>query len=72
MNTRGRVAKIISEFLSINKGFDHSKNTTDLGGDSLDGVEILMGVEAEFGLDFPDSFPDQYSVDDIVEFIDGL
>lgn len=44
----------------------------DLEADSLDAVEIILGVEEEFGIEIPDEAADTFStVGDIVNYIDS-
>ena len=44
----------------------------DLEADSLDAVEIILGVEEEYGFEIPDEDADKLvTVGDIVEYIDS-
>lgn len=68
------VREVIAKTLSI----DESKVTmeadflADLGADSIDLVEIYMGLEDEYGLSIPDSeLPNIKTVGDLVKFVDG-
>ena len=48
-----------------------SKIVEDLGADSLDVVEMTMGLEEEFGLEIPDDAVEGLvTVGDIVEYIE--
>ena len=67
------VRDIVAKTLSI----DESKVTkesdflTDLGADSIDLVEIYMGLEDEYQVSIPDSeIPNIKTVGDLVEFVD--
>ena len=55
-NIEGRVRKVVSEQLGVNE--QDIKNESffvdDLGADSLDTVELVMALEAEFECDIPD------------------
>lgn len=43
----------------------------DLEADSLDAVEIIMGIEAEFGIEIPDEDVESFkSISDIVKYVD--
>ncbi len=73
MTTFETVRSIIAKTLSI----DESKVTLeadllqDLGADSIDLVEIYMGLEDEFGASIPDSeIPEIKTVQDLVKFVD--
>lgn len=44
---------------------------TDLGADSLDSVELIMGFEEEFGIEIPDEDAEKIkSVGDAITYID--
>lgn len=44
----------------------------DLEADSLDAVEVILGVEEEFGLEIPDEAADSFSkVSDIVNYVEA-
>ena len=44
----------------------------DLEADSLDAVEIILGVEEAFGLDIPDEEDEKFeTVKDLVEYVDS-
>jgi len=51
-----RVKKVIVRQLKIDeaKVIDSASFVDDLGADSLDQVEVVMGLEEEFGCDIPD------------------
>ena len=43
----------------------------DLEADSLDAVEIIMGIEAEFGIEIPDEDVESFkNISDIVKYVD--
>ena len=48
--------KIIAENLGIDKDMikDESNFVNDLGADSLNIVEVIMGIEEEFDIEIPD------------------
>jgi acyl carrier protein len=44
----------------------------DLEADSLDAVEIIIGVEDEYGIEIPDEVAENFTkVSDIVEYIEA-
>ena len=44
----------------------------DLEADSLDAVEIILGVEEAFGLDIPEEEAEKFeTVKDLVEYVDS-
>ncbi|MDM8563441.1 acyl carrier protein, partial [Candidatus Marithioploca araucensis] len=51
-----RVKKIVVEQLGVkeNEVSNESSFVDDLGGDSLDTVELVMALEEEFGCEIPD------------------
>jgi len=56
MNIEDRVKKIISHQFSksLNLIENNSSFINDLGGDSLDTLELVMAIEEEFGLEIID------------------
>lgn len=67
-----KLQEIISEVLNVDAE-DITLNTTfvdDLGADSLDIFQIIMGIEEEFGIEIPnDAAEDIATVGDAVEQI---
>ena len=60
-----KIVSIISEVLSVESTF-----VDDLGADSLDIYQIIMGIEEEFDIDIPDNAAENIrTVGDAVEQI---
>jgi len=55
-DTFDRVKKVIAEQLDIEetKIVPEASFTNDLGADSLDNVELIMGLEEQFEIEIPD------------------
>lgn len=73
MSTFDRVKKVVVDQLDVNE--DEVTATAsfvdDLGADSLDVVELVMGLEEEFDVEIPDEDAEKIStVDDAVKYID--
>ena len=67
-----RVKKIVIEHLSVDedKVKDSASFIDDLGADSLDTVELVMGFEEEFGIEIPDDAAETIQTfGDAVKFI---
>lgn len=71
--TFDKIKAIIVDKLDV----DESKITMDtdilkdLEADSLDAVEVILGVEEEFGIEIPDEAADSFSkVSDIVNYVE--
>lgn len=67
-----KVKKIVVEQLGIEE--EHVKKEAtfvdDLSADSLDIVELIMGIEEEFEIDIPDSDAEKIvTVGDVVDYI---
>ena len=72
------VLEKIKEIIATKIQVDEDKITPetslmkDLEADSLDAVEIIMGIEQEFDIEIPDSATDGFeNVGDIVRFVES-
>ncbi len=73
MSTLDRVKKVVVEQLDVNE--DEVTSTAsfvdDLGADSLDVVELVMGLEEEFDVEIPDEDAEKITtVADAVSYIE--
>ncbi len=71
--TFDKIKAIIVDKLDV----DESKVTMDtdilkdLEADSLDAVEVILGIEEEFGIEIPDDAADSFStVSDLVNYVE--
>ena len=75
MEVRERIVNLVSDKLGVDKleVTDEKNFVNDLGADSLDMVEIIMGIEEEFGLKVKDEEVDDIkTVGDLVKKIEDL
>jgi acyl carrier protein len=73
MNTFERVRKVLVEQLDVSE--DEVTPTAsivdDLGADSLDVVEIIMGLEEEFDVEIPDEDAEKITtVQQIIDYVE--
>jgi len=69
-----RVRKVIAELLgaSIDSVRDDADFVDDLGADSLDCLELVMGLEKEFGIEIPDEDVEKLkTIRQMVEYVVG-
>ena len=74
MSTFDRVKKVVVENLEVSEDEVtlEAAFIDDLGADSLDMVELVMGIETEFGVDIPDEDAEKIvKVQDAVSYIDS-
>ncbi len=74
MDTLEKVKKIIVEQLGVDEEevTEKASFVDDLGADSLDTVELVMGFEEEFDIEIPDEDAEKITtVQDAVTYIDG-
>ena len=72
INVLEKVKKIVVENLGVeaDKVTEKSNFIDDLGADSLDLVELIMGLETEFDLEIPDEEAEKIvTVGDAVNYI---
>ena len=72
MTTFEKVKKIVAEKLGVpeEKVTEEAAFVNDLGADSLDVVELVMAVEEEFDVEFPDEDAESITtVADAVNYI---
>ena len=73
-NTQEQVTKIVSELLKTDSGkiTKDSHFINDLGGDSLDAVEIALAIEDAFNIVVPDNQAGKLvTVGQLVDFIES-
>jgi len=71
--TFDRVKKVVVEQLDVNEEevTNDASFVDDLGADSLDVVELVMGLEEEFDLEIPDEDAEKITtVGDAVKYIE--
>ncbi len=74
MSTFDRVKKVVVEKLEVSEDEVtlEAAFIDDLGADSLDMVELVMGIETEFGVDIPYEDAEKIvKVQDAVSYIDS-
>ena len=74
MSTFDRVKKVVVEKLEVSEDEVtlEAAFIDDLGADSLDMVELVMGIETEFGVDIPDEDAEKIvKVQDAVSYLDS-
>jgi acyl carrier protein len=72
--TFDKVKDIIAEQLQVDKDAiaENTSLMKDLEADSLDAVEIIMGIENEFGIEIPDDEAEKFqTIGDIVKFVES-
>ena len=68
-----KIRELIVEQLGIDEDMVEMDTNLmkDLEGDSLDMVEIILGIEETFGLEIPDEEAEKFeTVRDLVEYVD--
>ena len=73
-NIEERVKSIIVKQLGVKKGDvkNESKFIEDLGADSLDTVELVMGLEEEFDTEIPDEEAEKItSVQEAIDYVNN-
>ena len=74
MPTFDRVKKVVVEQLDVSEDevTPQASFVEDLGADSLDVVELIMGLEEEFDVEIPDEDAEKIAtVQDAVSYIDA-
>lgn len=73
MSTFDRVKKVVVEQLDVaeDEVTAQASFVEDLGADSLDVVELVMGLEEEFDVEIPDEDAEKIAtVQDAIDYID--
>jgi acyl carrier protein len=73
MNVFEKIRNIIAEQLEIDDSEEITLKTSimgDLDADSLDAVEVMMGIEDEFDIEIPDEDAEKFkNIGDIVNYV---
>lgn len=73
MSTFDRVKKVVVEQLEVSEDevTENASFVDDLGADSLDVVELVMGLEEEFDIEIPDEDAEKIAtVGNAISYID--
>ncbi|WP_027390817.1 acyl carrier protein [Chrysiogenes arsenatis] len=73
MSIEQKVKEIVAEQLGVDIAEVSLKSSfiDDLGADSLDTVELVMGLEEEFGVEIPDDDAEKIAtVEDAINYIE--
>ncbi len=71
-STLQKIKEVISEKLACSQDIIklESRFVKDLGADSLDIVELVMGLEEEFGMEIPDEDAENLeTIKDVLDYI---
>lgn len=73
MTTADQVTELLRAHLGVERSAITVTSTlVDLGADSLDAVEIVIGLEDEFSIEIPDEDAEPWkTVGDIITYIEG-
>ena len=69
-----KIQKLIMEQLDVDASMVTMETDfmKDLEADSLDAVEIILGVEEEYGIEIPDDVAENFTkVSDIVKYVEA-
>ncbi len=70
-----KVVNIIADQLGVDDSSEITRKTSlinDLEADSLDAVEIIMGIEDEFEIEIPDDDAEKFkNIGDIVDYVEA-
>jgi acyl carrier protein len=72
MSIEKRVMKVLTDSVGLSQADikPNSDFVDDLGFDSLDVVETIMGLEEEFGIEIPDNDVEKFiKVKDVIDYI---
>ena len=73
MSTFDRIKKVVVEQLDVNEDevTPAASFVDDLGADSLDVVELVMGLEEEFDIEIPDEDAEKIAtVEDALKYVE--
>ncbi len=71
-DVQSRIVKVTAEKLGVNEGSIQSNSSfaDDLGADSLDLVELVMGFEEEFGVEIDDETSERVNtIQDAIDIV---
>lgn len=70
-NKSQEVIDIVADLMELDPStIDLTKSFADLGADSLTSIEIIVALETKFGIEVPDNFDPNTTIQTVINYLD--